>query len=408
MKSSKFRCMAIICLTIIFSLVAFLTGGCDGTPATVTAPSGTIFAGTDGGGVFKSTDGGASWTSSSDGLTNMNILSLAVSPDFAGDTTVFAGSRGGGVFRSTDGGSNWTAVNVGLNYKSVGVVAASPDFVNDHLVFASAEEPDNAGAPGPDDSLQSTEGSTDVSNSVAMIFVGDVFKSTDGGSSWSGSNNVFKDKPFTSISFSPAFASDRTVFFGTAFGVYKSPDGGLSWVNTNTNQPPSHLEEPENIFSIAVSPSFARDKTIFISIQKLKWPDVPGSEVLKSTDGGSTWSQPITISPSTIFTKRLAISPEFVTDKTLFAGSVGYPGGDFGTIYKSADAGASWLVSDDGLAPESNVSAIVVSPGFGSDQTVYAGTNNGIFKSTDAGNTWDAANSGFPPNTNVVCMAIAD
>ncbi|MHB8858736.1 MAG: WD40/YVTN/BNR-like repeat-containing protein [Thermoleophilia bacterium] len=346
---------------------------------------------------------------------NMNISSLSVSPGFAGDKTVFAGSRGGGVFKSTDGGSNWTAVNVGISYKSVSTVAVSPDFVNDHTVFASAEGPDNAGTAGPDNFLPSAEDTTTADNSVAAPSAGfaqiikrDFFKSTDAGSSWSGINNVFKDIPVGSISFSPAFASDRTVFVGTAFGVWKSSEGGLSWINTRTNQSPSGLDEPENIYSIAVSPGFAKDRTVFISIQKLKWPDVPGSELSESTDGGSTWSQPKTMSPLNTFTRRLAISPEFATDKTLFAGSVGYWGGNFGTIYKSADGGTSWLLSDDGLAPESNISSIVVSPSFGSDQTVYAGTSNGIFKSTDAGNKWNAANSGIPPNTNVVCMAIAD
>ncbi|MCL4473004.1 MAG: hypothetical protein M1455_03570 [Actinobacteria bacterium] len=349
----------------------------------------------------------------------MNISSLAVSPGFASDGTVFAGSRGGGVFKSTSGGSNWTAVNTGVSYESVGTVAVSPDFVNDHTVFASAEGPYNAGATGPDDSSPSTKDTSTADNSVAaphtgflQIIEGDVFKSTDGGSNWSGSNNVFNNIPVSSISFSPAFVSDRTVFLGTAFGVYRSSDGGLSWVNTKIYQPPS--SQPENIFSIAVSPSFAGDRIVFISIQKLNTiekmnrPDVPGSEFSESTDAGSTWSQPITISPRNTFTKSLAISPEFAADKTLFAGTEGYPGGYFETIYESADGGTSWLISDDGLAPNSNVSTIVVSPNFGSDGTVYAGTNKGIFKSTDAGNKWNEVNSGIPSNTNVTCMALAD
>ncbi len=67
-----------------------------------------IFAGTEGG-VYVSTNNGSIWTPANNGLTNMNIYSLATV-----DSNIFAGTNGGGIFMSTNNGANWTSINTGL------------------------------------------------------------------------------------------------------------------------------------------------------------------------------------------------------------------------------------------------------------------------------------------------------
>jgi hypothetical protein len=62
-----------------------------------------------GSGVFRSTNNGTSWTAVNNGLTNLDVRSLAVS-----GTNLFVGTFGGGVFLSTNNGTSWTAVNKGL------------------------------------------------------------------------------------------------------------------------------------------------------------------------------------------------------------------------------------------------------------------------------------------------------
>lgn len=52
-----------------------------------------VFAGTSGG-IFLSTDNGNSWNDVSDGLTNKNILSIAIC-----DTSIYAGTNGSGVWK---------------------------------------------------------------------------------------------------------------------------------------------------------------------------------------------------------------------------------------------------------------------------------------------------------------------
>src|SRR5207244_11670334 len=80
----------------------------------------TVYAGTTpsfdfvggvfiGGGVFKSTNGGARWTAVNTGLTNVNVLALAIDPLVPSTVyvgTSFAGTSFSAVFRTTNAGTN--------------------------------------------------------------------------------------------------------------------------------------------------------------------------------------------------------------------------------------------------------------------------------------------------------------
>ena len=81
-----------------WSLIA--SGITNPTVSALAISSGTnVFAGTNGGGVFFSNNNGANWSAANTGLTNLSVLSFAVS-----GTTVFAGTNGGGVFSSANNG----------------------------------------------------------------------------------------------------------------------------------------------------------------------------------------------------------------------------------------------------------------------------------------------------------------
>lgn len=70
-----------------------------------------IFAGTDHG-VFLSTNNGTSWIAVNTGLTSDSVNVLVVSLSGAGGKNLFAGTRGG-VFLLSDSGTSWGAVNTG-------------------------------------------------------------------------------------------------------------------------------------------------------------------------------------------------------------------------------------------------------------------------------------------------------
>jgi hypothetical protein len=62
--------------------------------------------------------------------------------------------------------------------------------------------------------------------------VGHVFKTTDGGTSWTRIDPTLPDMPVHSIVVHPT--SPNTLFIGTDLGVFVTLDGGASWMRENT------------------------------------------------------------------------------------------------------------------------------------------------------------------------------
>ena len=99
---------------------------------------GIVFAATLEDGVLFSADRGHSFGTWNFGLLDLNILCLAISPDFAKDETVFAGTQSG-VFRSTNGGRAWREVDLPVGYEAVLSLTLSPDFARDGILLAGTE-----------------------------------------------------------------------------------------------------------------------------------------------------------------------------------------------------------------------------------------------------------------------------
>jgi photosystem II stability/assembly factor-like uncharacterized protein len=116
-------------------------------------------------GVLKSTDGATSWTAVNTGLTDLQVVSLAVDP--SNSNVLYAGTSLDGVFKSVDAGANWSLVDSGLQSTLFAIV---------HLPLVI--DPLNPGR-------------------IYAGTVNGVFKSTDGGINWSSANNGFP--PSTSI-----------------------------------------------------------------------------------------------------------------------------------------------------------------------------------------------------------------
>jgi photosystem II stability/assembly factor-like uncharacterized protein len=99
---------------------------------------GVVFAGTAEDGVFRSADRGSHWVAWNFGLLDLNVLYLALSPDFATDQTLFAGTETG-IFRSTNGGRAWREVDFPEDWAPVLSLVLSPDYGRDRLLFAGTE-----------------------------------------------------------------------------------------------------------------------------------------------------------------------------------------------------------------------------------------------------------------------------
>jgi len=164
-----------------------------------TAAGGSaLFAGTEGGGVSLLTHFG--WTPMNTGLTNHDVISLAVSYTNAGDTILFAGTDGGGIFRSTNNGLNWALADTGLINPTVLSLAVSPNGAGGNYVFAGT------GGNG-------------------------LFRSTNGGASWDSVNTGLTNT-FARYVLALAVAPDSSgnIYAGTLNGVYRSADNGTNWV----------------------------------------------------------------------------------------------------------------------------------------------------------------------------------
>jgi hypothetical protein len=327
------------------------------------------------------------WTSA--GPSSGSTLCVAISPAYATDHTVFTGGDFfglAGIFKSTSSGASWSQAITGLDPGAdVHSLVISPAYATDHTVFAA----------------------------TAM----GVFRSTSGGAGWSSVDTGFPDYPdfpdggglnsfnIVTAAISPAYATDHTVFMGGSFfggpGLFKSTSLETSWTDAGSLiGVVGGLPIEARVRSIAISPDFATDHTVFVGTE---------AGVYKSTSGGATWSAVATGLPDfpdfpyggglgSYNIAAVAISPSYAVDHTVFMGGsfFGGPG-----LFKSTNGGASWIDAGSligvvgGLPIEARVRSIAISPDFATDHTVFVGTEAGVFKSTSGGESWNPVNTGL-------------
>jgi photosystem II stability/assembly factor-like uncharacterized protein len=162
---------------------------------------------------------------------------------------------------------------------------------------------------------------------------------------------------------------DAPVLFAAATaGLRRSEDGGATWRDAWSTLT---LTEPLAATSVAVSPGWVHDRTVFCA--------APGG-VFRSTDGGHEWELAHLPRP-TPFVSQLLLSPDYVNDGIVWAGTV-----EDG-VYRSGDRGVTWQAWNIGLL-DPNILCMAASPAFPADRTLFVGTDSGIFRSTNTGRFW--------------------
>jgi len=237
----------------------------------------TLYAGTEGSGVFKSIDGGDNWNQTNTGLTRTIIFALVVDPTTP--TTLYAGTEGG-VFKSTSGASSW--INTALPNSNVAALAIDPS--------------------SPTTIYAGTDGQG-------------IYKSTNGGNSWSQINNGLTNSSICTLTIDQA--SPTTIYAGTyGGGLFKSTDGGANWSQTNSGMTNSY------VYSLAINPT--TPTTLYAGTY--------GGGVFKSINGGASWTH-LSTGLTNGIVHALAIDP--AVPATLYAGTEG-------GVFQSFNNGDSW------------------------------------------------------------------
>jgi len=350
----------------------------------VTSPTNTLYAGTPTG-VYKSVNKGNTWSLRSNGIATNDIDTsvIAISPAFNSDQTLYIGSYyTGGLHRSTDASVNWSKWNAGMRIQRQTAYYAefSPNYANDRTVFSSTSGGFNKSVDGgatwlSDDTWLNGDTAWQMAlspgfstdHTALAVTYGGLFMTSNGGTSWA---KVFDDWDVSTAAISPNYSIDQTMFFGESsnYGLYKSTDRGSTWQRSDNGMTDT------SITSIAVSPDYANDSTVFA---------ISDDGLYRSINGGADW---------TLMTAQggggfMSLSPGYVTDQTvMITGGI------------STDRGNTWTQVNTGMKDVAFVP--VMSPNYPVDHTLFVMNTNTfvIYKSMDSGATWNPINTS---NTSV-------
>ncbi|HEY3177737.1 MAG TPA: hypothetical protein VGL25_02520 [Casimicrobiaceae bacterium] len=181
--------------------------------------------------------------------------------------------------------------------------------------------------------------------------------------------------------------SSDTVYAGTAQGgVWKTIDGGAHWKPTSDN------ELSLAIGALCMDPSDAQTLYAGTGEGNFSQDSYYGAGVLKTTDGGNTWTALATATFTGARFCRIAITPG--TPSRLFAAtSAG--------LYRSINSGAVWSAISSAPMPSSFAVDVAIDPA--TPTTVYAAFwGNGIYKTNNAqaaNPTWTKLAGGLPSAT---------
>ncbi len=253
-----------------------------------------------------------------------------------------------------------------------------------------------------------TGGSNAPLTIALATYGGGFYLTADRGLTWTIGNKGLETTRLTGLSFSPDYDNDGVIYGGASRRLLRSADRGNSWQRIDL-QPPSFARRVLNKLNRwGISTSWfdssdtAETRQVYPTLI-VQSPDSGGNRVLFATrfdgvmgydyereDIVSLWSGTDRIMNS------LEMSPYFLTDRTLFA-SIRNEG-----LIRSEDGGNNWTAVNNGLdftARWTNSQevgdfrrdiVIRISPNFGEDDTVFAGSpaGDGLYVSSDRGDSW--------------------
>ena len=280
----------------------------------------------------------------------------------------YSGAVGGGLWKTTDGGTTWRPVTDGqINSSSVGAVAVSES--NPNVIYIGMGE---------------------VQIQRNMLQGDGVYKSTDGGKTWSHTG-LEDTQVISRVRIHP---QNPNLVYVAAFGhpygtndergIYRSKDGGKSWQKI--------LFRDNRSGAVDLVMDRRNPGLLFASIWQARVSSGgavssggPGSGLFKSTNGGDTWTE-LTQNPGlpkgTI--GKIGVSISGADSRRIYALVEAEGGG----VFRSDDEGATWTkVNEEGPLRQrpSYFNRIYADP---KDKDIVYVLNFSLSKSTDGGKSF--------------------
>lgn len=332
--------------------------------AVSTQDPSTWFIAVGSGGLWKTENNGISWKPVFDAQPSYSIGTVAIDPNNENVVWVGTGENvsgrhvgwGDGVYKSNNGGNTWTRMGL-LKSEHIGKILIDPR--NSDVVFVAAEGP-----------LWSAGGERGV------------YKTMDGGKTWSLVLEIDENTGITDIEFDPtepdilyaaSYQRRRHVWAllsgGPKSGIYKSTDNGASWVQKTTGLPKGDMGK----IGLAVTP--ADPNIVFATIEA----DAAEKGFYRSTDKGESWERRnpyISGGTGPHYYQEIEVSPtnaDLIYQMDVF-------------IHVTRDGGQNFKVLGTGREKHSDNHALWIDPANG--KHLLAGTDGGLYETFDEGTTW--------------------
>ncbi len=237
---------------------------------------------------------------------------------------------------------------------------------------------------------------TDVNTFWVGSPSGGIWRTTNGGTSWTILNDNQLVLGVSDIVIPSDYATSNTIYIATgdrdggsmwslsggqsadnvSIGVLKSTDGGTTWNTTGLSYAKNLGKK---VFSLVIHPS--DNSMLFASTT---------DGVFKSTNGGTSWVQ-----KSNYPVWRIAFKPG---DPTVMYGTEIYSGDQY--FDKSTNTGETWIDVTFGSGADARRTELTVTPA--DPNIVYLltcnlnGGVNGVYKSTNSGASFTVVNAGSP------------
>ena len=314
-----------------------------------------FYVGAPSGGLWKTTNGGNTWTTSTDNLATLGVSSIVIHPTTPSIMYLGSGDRdaadapGLGVFKSFNSGATWTQMNNGMGNVTVGKMLMSPSNTNE-LVAATTGGIFKTSDGGSNWTLQQSGYFKDIRykpGSSTILYAtasGEFYRSINGGDTWTllGATEGIPEAYRMVIGVSPAnpnyvyvVATELRVFKA----LYLSTDSGATFTTQSTtpnicgyNTDGSDPTGGQSWYDLCIAVDPNNVNNVFVG----------GVHIFKSTDAGVNWTATINTPATTYVHVDQHVLEYSPTNGELYVGNDG-------GVYHTGDGGTVWDNITDGL-----------------------------------------------------------